>query len=69
MTSNNPPDVVLNLTMTQAEFLRSNCESNMVFALNAMQNGDLPRSAVEKLVALNEQFKDIKRLLDKEMKA
>lgn len=69
MTSNNPPDVVLNLTMAQAEFLRGNCESNMVFALNAMQNGDLSRSAVEKLVALNEQFKDIKRLLDKEMKA
>ena len=62
MAGNNPPDVVLELTTAQAQFLLRNCDSNIEFALKAMMQME-SQSAVAKLVELNEQFKDIRNLL------
>lgn len=61
--SNNPPDVILELTMDEAKFLLENCNSNIGFALNAIQNGDLSRPTVEALVVKMEQFKAVRTKL------
>lgn len=63
--SNNPPDVILELTSAQAAFLMGNCDSNIAFGLSAMQNSELSRASVEKLVALMEEFKGIRKALIK----
>ena len=62
--SNNPPDVILELTQDEADFLLKNCESNMAFALSAMQALEDMKS-LEKLVDLNEKFKNIRDKLKK----
>ena len=59
--SNNPPHSVLELTEAEAEFLKKNCDSNIVFGLNALQNGELSRATCEKLVEQMEMFRAIKR--------
>jgi hypothetical protein len=66
---NQAPDVVLELTRKQAEFLLRNCESNMGFALNilfAVQQGAMSRETAEKTVALNEAFREIRDKLRKQ---
>jgi hypothetical protein len=63
--SNNPPDVALELTTDEARFLLDNCNSNIVFALNAIQQGELSRPSLEKLIALSEKFKGIRAKLIK----
>ena len=35
--TNNPPYAVLNLTEEEHKFLLGNCESNIIFGLNALQ--------------------------------
>lgn len=58
--SNNPPEVVLKISRELAEFIVENCDSNIVFGLNAIQHMDLPRPKVEQLVANMEQFKALR---------
>lgn len=60
--SNNPP-VIVELTSEQVKFLEDNCDNNMVFALNALQEGDLSEETCRKLVDLTEQFRGIKTAL------
>lgn len=62
MISNNPPDVVLELTQKQAEFLLNNCDANIRLGLMMLQQGGT-REQVEKLVEMNESFKEIKKKL------
>ena len=63
--SNNPPDVVLELTKDQAQFLLKNCDSNMKLALNLITQCSTQKEA-EPYVKLNEQFKSIRSLLVKQ---
>jgi hypothetical protein len=65
MTGNNPPDVVLELTMEQAEFLLRNCDHNIGFALHILQNNS-DRASAERTVALTEKFKEIRNKLRKQ---
>lgn len=37
MATNNPPDVVLELTREEAEFLLRNCDSNITVGLASLQ--------------------------------
>lgn len=62
MTSNNPPDVVLELTHEQAQFLLSNCDQNIAVGLAGMQMLR-DRDSLVKLVSLTEKFKEIRNLL------
>ncbi len=62
--SNNPPEVVVHFTRAQAEFVLKNCETNMVFALEAIQKME-QRDTQEKLVALLEEFKAVKQAVEK----
>lgn len=65
--SNNPPEVIVELTLEQAEFLVCNCDSNIGFGLGAMES--LQEEAnLRKLVGLMEQFKAIKKAVQKGMK-
>lgn len=61
--SNNPPYAELQLTQEEHEFLLRNCDSNITYALNTIQHGNLQRATVEKLVAQMEQFKAVKHKL------
>lgn len=63
--SNNPPAAVLELTLVQAEFLMNNCDSNIEFGLKGLQTMESAESAA-RLVAIIEQFKDIRKLLLKQ---
>lgn len=62
MKSNNPPDVVLELTKEQAKFLLENCDSNITLALGLMMEVR-DRSSAEMLISMNEQFKTIREKL------
>lgn len=74
--TNNPPAAVLELTEAQAKFLLENCSKNIQFVLNAMmreqlavQQGAAPlfdRAALEKLIAVSDQFKEIREMLRKQ---
>lgn len=60
MISNNPP-VVIELEPELADFLVENCESNIEFALRALQTmGVESRAAAEKLVEMNDKFKRLR---------
>lgn len=62
--TNNPPDVILELTMDEAKFLLENCNTNMEFGLRSMMAmPDANRETLEKLVNLNEKFKTIRNKL------
>jgi hypothetical protein len=61
--SNHPPEIELGLTRKQAQFLMDNCDRNIEFSLKAMMMPKMSREGAEKLVALNEQFKEIRNLL------
>ncbi len=60
--SNRPPYAVVELTQEQYDFLMRNCESNMTMALGLLTT-TTSRTQAEKIVALNEQFKDIRETL------
>lgn len=67
---NKAPDVTLELTERQAQFLLKNCNSNMAVALSAlqgivMQDIDSAHTA-RRLVAMLEQFKEIRELLTRQ---
>lgn len=66
MTSNNPPAAVLELNAKQAEFLLSNCDTNITFALNALQDGSMSERGLRKIVGIMEDFKEIRELLVKQ---
>ena len=55
---NNPP-VILELTSEEAAFLRDNCESNIAFGLDALQQLT-SRDLQERMVGNIEMFKAIK---------
>lgn len=63
--SNNPPYKSVYLSKEEYDFLMENCDTNIVFALNAMQNLDMGRSSLVKMVELLEKFKAIKSRLEK----
>jgi len=70
--SNNPPDIVLNLTHEQASFVVENCDANTRMCL-AMIMGiedekiplELKREKAEKIVAMQKKFNEIRDLLFK----
>lgn len=64
MAGNNPPDVVLELTRDEAQFLLRNCDTNIAFGLANLQT--MERPAAEKLVGLIEQFKGLRNKLIKQ---
>lgn len=62
----NKGDLVwVGLTPAQAKFLSENCDSNILFGLTLVQKGQLPEDALRKMVALMEEFKEIKAALKK----
>lgn len=70
--SNNPPDVILELTHEQASFLLDNCKSNLRLGLAMIMSfqhdpGTLEqkRAKAEKYVKLQDQFSDMMKLLRK----
>jgi hypothetical protein len=63
MQSNNPPDVILELTKQQAEFLLKNCNSNITMGLKLIDMPDVSRGTLERAVALMEEFKAIRAML------
>jgi len=64
--SNNPPAVVLELTEKQAKFLLSNCNSNIEMALRMLTQHGNNRAMSERVIALNEQFKELRAMLLKQ---
>ena len=63
--SNNPPEVVVEFTREEAKFVLANAEVLIVFGLNAMQNVDMSREAVEKLVGIMEKQKILRTKMKK----
>jgi hypothetical protein len=69
--SNNPPDVVLNLTHEQATFLLENCSANRLLALALIMSiGEdktltlaQKRAKADGIVKMNEDFGEIMKLL------
>lgn len=66
--SNNPPDVELGLTRAEAEFMLENCETNIAQGMAILTIDGFSRDALEKTVALIEQFKPIREKLKKAMR-
>jgi len=60
--SNNPPDVILDLTFEEAKFLVENCEANLNLSLQVLPNLT-SRDLMEKLVNQMEMFKTIRKKL------
>lgn len=56
--SNGAPEFLLPLTGEQLRFLKDNCGANIAIGLQLMQDSE-DRGTLEKLVALNENFKGI----------
>lgn len=56
-------EIAVILTPEQAAFLIDNCNSNIEFGLKAIMVGGYSREAIEKLVALMESFKGIRKAL------
>lgn len=66
MATNNGPEYLLPLTGEQLRFLKLNCESNIVLGLGILQEcGSEDAAFAKKVVALNEQFKEIRDALIK----
>lgn len=70
--SNNPPDVVLNLTHGQATFMLENCIANRHLALKMIMligeekvSVEEKQRRAEKFVRLNDEFGEIMKLLHK----
>jgi len=60
--TNNPPYAVLNLTEEEHKFLLGNCESNIIFGLNALQIVT-DEARARALVDTIESFKNISQKL------
>ncbi|UPT53329.1 hypothetical protein [Synechococcus phage Ssp-JY38] len=60
--SNNPPDVTLELTTREAEFLLANCNKNMGMGLQLLQNVGDEQTAL-RVVEMLENFKGIREKL------
>lgn len=64
--SNNPPDVVLELTNEEATFLLRNCRVNIQYGLDAMQAMDLdPNTSDEFFAKMQEQLKHFTEMQNK----
>lgn len=61
--TNNPPYKIVSLTKEQYDFVLHNIETNMIFGLAALQQLK-ERTTQEKMVALLEQFKDLKKAFE-----
>lgn len=68
MSTNNPPEVVVELTRELAEHLIESADANIVFGLNALNQAPMRREAAEKLVAIMEKQKAIKAAVQKALK-
>lgn len=62
--SNNPPYRVVELDKETYEFIIANCDQNITFGLNALQNPAFSRPTLEKLVDVMEKFKAVKKALE-----
>lgn len=62
MSSNNPPEISLNLTSTEAKFLLQNCNANIRMGLGAIEQ-KMSESSIRKLIELMEDFKTIREKL------
>jgi hypothetical protein len=65
---NNPPDVVLELSSKEAEFLMRNVDSNIEMGLNLL-NGPISKGGAEHIVDLLENFKAVRAKLQKGLAA
>ena len=65
--SKNSPYLLLPLTQEQTEFIIKNCDANISFALSQLQSLD-NIELCHKLVDQMEKFKELKNLVEKEMK-
>jgi len=63
--SNNPPDVVLNLTFKQADFIVRNCDSNIKVALNIAMDPDTSEETQVRAASLGRDFQELKDLVKK----
>lgn len=64
--SNNPPEVLVGLSLEQAEFIIKNCDANVQFALSRLM--DVEEDTARKMVEQMEQFKALKSLVEKAIK-
>jgi len=65
--SNNPPEVTIEVSRELADFILTNCDTNIGFGLAALQ-GVEDRNAAEKMVALLENFKSLKAATERALK-
>jgi translation initiation factor 2 alpha subunit (eIF-2alpha) len=72
MSSNNPPDVILELTHEQATFMLENCHANrrlglaMIMAIGAEKiSMEEKREKAKVYIELNDKFGDLMKLLRK----
>lgn len=66
--SNNPPEITLNLTREQAEFIIRNCDSNIRIAVNIAMSDDYSEPAQVQASSLGRQFQELKELVTKALK-
>lgn len=74
MSTNNPPEVIVEMSRELADFVIENCDTNIEFGLKAMMaigtvddGSNKTRESLEKLVTLNENFKALKNAVKKGM--
>lgn len=61
--SNNPPDVILELTLKQAEFIVINCDSNIKAALAIAMSPEYPEDTQVRAAELGRNFQELKELV------
>lgn len=64
--SNNPPDVVLELTKDEATMLLTHCDNSLAMGLAALDTLSPSRANAEKMVALMEKYKSIREKLKRQ---
>lgn len=64
---NNPPACIIELDEEMASFVEENCSKNILTGLQMLSTlgtSDREMVVAEKLVAINEKFKKLKKLVD-----
>lgn len=71
MNKHNNPPLLVEMDASLARFVIENCDANISIGLNTLQmvmQGALSREAGEKTVALMENFKAVKKAVEKAQK-
>jgi len=63
--SNNPPDVILDLTAEEATFLLRNCQSNIQYGLQSLQAADIEGASNEFFVRMRDLIEQFSNIRDK----